>query len=313
MKNPAKQAILWAAADPTLGTHLPRYRFVQATVRRFMPGTDAGSALKAAEDLAGRGIPTTFTHLGENVEEPRQAERVAAGYLDVLDAIAERGLDTEISVKLTHLGYDLDPEAAFTHLVAVAEGADRHDNRVWIDMESSPYVDGTLALFRRALERFPTMGICLQAYLRRTPQDASDVLAAGGSIRLVKGAYREPADVALQDRGAIDESYRRLGIEMLRRSAGGDARVTFGTHDVDLLNDIRARAAAEGFGPTDFEVAMLYGIRVADQYRMAQDGLRVRVLIAYGTHWYPWFMRRMAERPANMWFAARNLVARHPG
>jgi proline dehydrogenase len=310
--NPAKQVILWAAANHTLGTHLPRYRFVQATVRRFMPGTDAEAALEAAEDLRDRGIPTTFTHLGENIEDREQAGRVAAGYLDVLDAIADRGLDTEVSVKLTHLGYDLDPEVSFGHLVAIAERAERQGNRVWVDMESSPYVSGTLAVYRRALERFPTLGVCLQAYLRRTPQDTADVLAAGGSIRLVKGAYREATDVALRSRDTIDESYRRLAMEMLRRSAGGDARITFGTHDVDLLNDIRAQAAAEGFGAEAFEVAMLYGIRVTDQYRMADEGLRVRVLIAYGTHWYPWFMRRMAERPANVWFAIRNLVARHP-
>jgi proline dehydrogenase len=312
MKNPAKQAILWAASDPTLGTHLPRYPFVQATVRRFMPGTDAASAMEAAGGLRARGIPTAFTHLGENVEELGQADGVARGYLDVLTAIAEHGLDTEISLKLTHLGYDLDPEVAFDHLMTIAERADATGNRVWIDMESSPYVDGTVSLFRRGLERFPTLGICLQAYLRRTPQDVADVLDAGGSIRLVKGAYRESAEVALQDRGAIAATYRRLALEMLRKKPGGEARITLGTHDVEMLEDIRALAAAEGFGPRDLEIAMLYGIRVADQYRMAGEGLRVRVLIAYGTHWYPWFMRRMAERPANVWFAVRNLFARHP-
>ncbi len=277
-----------------------------------MPGEEAGAALEAAEGLAARGVLTTFTHLGENVEDRAQAERVAHGYLAVIAMIAERELDIEISVKLTHLGYDVDREETFGRLEALAETAQRLGNRVWIDMESTAYVAGTIQLYRRGLARFPTMGLCLQAYLRRTPQDLADLLADHASIRLVKGAYQEPRDLALRSRAAIDESYRRLALEMFRKKTSPDQRMVLGTHDVDLLARIATDASREGFARSDYEIAMLYGIRVADQYRLAADDHRVRVLIAYGTHWYPWFMRRMAERPANIWFAARNLAARHP-
>ncbi len=312
MKDPAKQAILWASSNRVLAERLPRLGLVKATVRRFMPGEDADAALEGATTLGERDLPTMFTHLGENVGDLTQAGAVVQGYLDILARIAEAGLDTEISLKLTHLGYDLDPEAAYANLERIAAEAERLDNRVWVDMESAVYVDGTIELFRRGLARFPTMGICLQTYLRRTPQDLADLLAAGASIRLVKGAYKESAEVALQSRAAIDETYRLLALEALRKTPGGQARLALGTHDVALLERIETAAAREGFGRDDYEIAMLYGIRTADQIRLRGSGHRVRVLISYGTHWYPWFMRRMAEKPSNIWFAVRNLVARNP-
>jgi proline dehydrogenase len=170
-------------------------------------------------------------------------------------------------------------------------------------------VEPTLAIYRRLREEFELTGICIQAYLHRTPQDVADLLAAGGSIRLVKGAYREHHDVAIHDPGRIRKSFEKVALEFLRWAGGG--RIALATHDMELLGEIERRAAAAGFDRDAYEIQMLYGIRAADQRRLASEGFRVRVLISYGTHWYPWFMRRVAEHPGrNLWLAIRNLFAR---
>jgi proline dehydrogenase len=307
--NPARDAILLAARNRWLATHLPRYRFVRAMVARFMPGERMEDALEAAERLAADGIPTTFTYLGENVEDAADADAVAEHYLTLLDLIEERGIDAEVSVKPTHLGLDLDPEDTFTRLRRLAQRSAAMGKHLFLDMESAAYVEPTLAIYRRLRDEFENIGVCMQAYLHRTPQDVADLLAAGASIRLVKGAYREPGDLVIRDRRTIRATFEKLALEFLRWSGGG--RLALATHDVHLLTEIERRAAAAGFGRDAYEIQMLYGIRVADQRRLAGEGFRVRVLISYGTHWYPWFMRRLAEHPGkNMWLAVRNLFAR---
>ncbi len=306
--GPARDAILWAAGNRWLREHLPRYRFVRATVARFMPGERMEEAVAAAERLAGDGIAATFTFLGENVTTEDEAEVVARHYLRLLDLIEERGMDAEVSVKPTHLGLDLGLEGTLGRLQRLADRSAAQGRHLFLDMESAPYVEPTLQLYRRLLESSERTGVCIQAYLHRTPQDVADLLAAGGSVRLVKGAYKEPADAAIHDRRRISSVFGQLALAFLHGSSGG--RLALATHDVELLAEFARRAAAAGFGRDAYEIQMLYGIRVADQRRLARDGYRVRVLIAYGTHWYPWFMRRLAERPANVWFAIRNLLAR---
>ena len=307
--NPARDALLMAAGNRWLAEHLPRYRFVRATVRRFMPGERMEDALDAAARLAEDGIPATFTYLGENVRSTADADAVEEHYLRLLDLIEERGLDVEVSVKPTHLGLDLDPEATLERLRRLAERSAALDRHLFLDMESAPYVEPTLAIYRRLREEFELTGICIQAYLHRTPQDVADLLAAGGSIRLVKGAYREHHDVAIHDPGRIRKTFEKIALEFLRWAGGG--RLALATHDLELLGEIERRAAAAGFGRDSYEVQMLYGIRAGDQRRLAGEGFRVRVLISYGTHWYPWFMRRVAEHPGrNLWLGIRNLFAR---
>jgi proline dehydrogenase len=307
--NPARDAILLAARSRWLAEHLPRFRFVRATVARFMPGERIEDAIEAAEGLAAEGIPATFTYLGENVEDAADADVVVDHYLELLDLIEERGIDAEVSVKPTHLGLDLDAEETFRRLHLLAERSAAMGKHLFLDMESAAYVDPTLAIYRRLREEFENTGVCIQAYLHRTPQDVADLLAAGASVRLVKGAYREPADVAIHDHRRIRATFEKLALEFLRWSGGG--RLALGTHDVPLLTEIERRAAAAGFDRDAYEIQMLYGIRVADQRRLAREGSRVRVLISYGSHWYPWFMRRLAEHPGrNLWLAIRNLLAR---
>jgi proline dehydrogenase len=307
--NPPRDAILLAARNRWLGAHLPRFRFVRATVARFMPGERIEDAIDAAERLAAEGIPATFTYLGENVESTADADAVAEHYLELLDMIEERGIDAEVSVKPTHLGLEVDAEETYRRLRRLAERSAATGKHLFLDMESVPYVEPTLAIYRRLREEFENTGVCIQAYLHRTPQDIADLLVAGASVRLVKGAYREPGDVAIHDRRRIRATFEKLALEFLRWSGGG--RLALATHDVQLLSEIERRAGAAGFERSAYEIQMLYGIRSADQRRLANEGFRVRVLISYGTHWYPWFMRRLAEHPGrNLWLAIRNVFSR---
>jgi proline dehydrogenase len=305
-----RDAILWAADNRWLREHLPRYRFVRSSVARFMPGEELADALGAAERLAADGIPTTFTALGENVTTKAEAQRVAQHYLEAFERIADRGLDTEISVKPTHLGLDVDRALAARNLARLAERAGEAGSWLWLDMESSAYVEPTIELYRTLRDVHANMGICLQAYLRRTAADVESLLAADPSVRLVKGAYREAPELLVGGRALVDESYRVLALRLLE-SRGPGARIALGTHDVDLIERVEADASVRGLGRGALEVAMLYGIRADEQRRLARQGYAMRTLIAYGTYWYPWFMRRIAEKPvANTLLALRNLIAR---
>jgi proline dehydrogenase len=302
----ARNAVLWAADNPWLRAHLPRYRFVRASVRRFMPGETTDEAIAAARRLAEQGLPTMFTLLGENVTNLDAVRGVVDDYRATYDRIVAEGLDTEISVKPSHLGVDLDPDAAMTNLEELAAVAAEHDNWLWLDMESAPYVDPTIELYRKLRAGHPNVGIALQAYLKRTADDVDALMPLDPTIRLVKGAYREPRELVFGSREVIDEAYRRLALLILARK-GPVGRLALGTHDVNLVRQIRSDA----HGRELFEVHMLYGIRSADQLRMAADGYRVRTLISYGTHWYPWYMRRIGEKPIeNSLLALRNLFSR---
>ena len=303
--NFARNAILWAADNPWLREHLTSFRFVRRTVARFMPGETLDAALGAAARLANDGLPTIVTELGENVTTRKEAEDVADHYIDAYGTIADRRLDTEISVKPTHLGLDLDPDLAAENVERVAQGAEQHGSWLWLDMESSRYVQPTIDLFRKVRATRPNTGICLQAYLRRTPVDINDLMP-DASIRLVKGAYREHENLLVGDRQAIDESYRRLALRILEVK-GPSERLVLGTHDVGLVSRIEVDVESRD----EFEIAMLYGIRSSDQVRLAGEGYTIRTLISYGPHWYPWFMRRIAENPLeNVLLALRNFIGR---
>ena len=304
-----RSLLLAAAQNRWLREHASRYWFVRGTVSRFMPGETFDAALSAAEALRSKRIGTVFTHLGENVKDSAEAQQVTEHYLEVLRRIKESGLQAEISVKLTQLGLDLSPELCFEHLNAIVERAQK-DSIIWVDMEASNYVDATLDLYRRALTAHPNVGICLQAYLHRTKDDLAKLLPLRPSIRLVKGAYDEPPEIAFARKQDVDESYFELGKQMLRaKKENRCVRAAFGTHDVALMRRLADFAAAEGFGKKDFEVQMLYGIQRAEQERLASEGCTSIVLVAYGSYWYPWFVRRLAERPANLWFMVRNVFA----
>lgn len=273
-----------------------------------MPGEDVGAALDAASAFAGAGMGSVVTALGERVTTRAEAEAVRQHYVEVIEAIRARGLPTHLSVKLTHLGLDVDRALCTDSVSALCARATAASTMLWIDMEESHYVDATLELYRRVRADHAGVGVCLQAYLRRTPADLEPLLAAGGSVRLVKGAYREPPSIAFARKADTDAAYHALAVRMLE-AAAPDRPQVFGTHDLALVDKIRSRAVSAGLAAAAWEVHMLYGIRAADQRALAASGVRVRVLISYGTHWFPWYVRRLAERPANVWFVVRSLVS----
>lgn len=304
-----RSLLLAASQNGWLRERASRYKFVRRSVSRFMPGEQIGDALVAATALEQRKIAGVLTHLGENVRDSREAAEVTKHYLDVLQRIRGTELKTEISVKLTQLGLDQSLELCLLNLKQILQ-QEETGKTVWIDMEASSYVDATLNVYRKALEQFPKTGICLQAYLYRTKEDLKSLLALKPSVRLVKGAYKEPGDVAYPAKRDVDECYFSLGQEMLRaQSDGRMQRAAFGTHDVALIRRLQDFAAKEGMLRHALEIQMLYGIQRAEQERLAAEGYRSAVLVAYGNYWYPWFVRRLAERPANLWFMLKNLFA----
>ena len=304
-----RSMLLAASQNQWLRHRAANYPFVRRTVSRFMPGETLDDALGAAQILRGKKIGAVFTHLGENIKDRAEAQQVADHYIEVLKRIREKGLQAEISVKLTQLGLDLSPDLCFEHLNAIIERAQK-DSIVWVDMEASNYVEATLDLYRRTLIAHPNVGVCLQAYLHRTRDDLAKLLPLRPSIRLVKGAYNEPPEIAFARKQDVDESYFELAKQMLRaKKENRCVRAAFGTHDVALIRRLSDFATAAGFAKEDFEVQMLYGIQRAEQERLASEGCNSIVLVSYGSYWYPWFVRRLAERPANLWFMVRNVFA----
>ena len=303
----ARTLLLKASDSKWLRENGTRAPFVRRAVSRFMPGESFDDMVVAARVMAAEGVTAVFTRLGENVRDLAEADGVAGHYLDGIDRIRELNLACEPSIKLTQLGLDIDRELAYGHLRDLAARAHATGNYLWVDMEQSSYVDVTLELTRRLRGEFPRVGVCLQAYLFRTRADLVELMGRGIGIRLVKGAYNEPAGVAFPRKSDVDANYAALAQVMLEAgSRAGGARPVFGTHDVQLIDTIRRHAATIGVKPAEFEFHMLYGIQKATQLRLAHDGAAVRVLIAYGAYWFPWYMRRLAERPANMWFVAKS-------
>src|ERR1700692_3220539 len=305
--NPARSILLAASQNAWLRDHAARHKFVRRAVSRFMPGEELSDALAAAQRLQSKNIGAIFTRLGENITDQAEAQSVTEHYLEVLRNVREQQLDAEVSVKPTQLGLDLSPELCYGNLKAII---DHEEPRrvVGIDMEASNYVDATLQLYRRVLGEFRNVGVCLQAYLHRTKEDLATLLPLRPSIRLVKGAYSERPEIAFPEKRDVDENYFELAKEMLiAKKAEPKIRAAFGTHDVVLLRRISEFAATNGLPKSDVAVQMLYGIQSGEQERLAREGYRSKVLVSYGIHWYTWFMRRLAERPANLWFVARNL------
>ena len=302
--------LLWSSENAFLAQRLPRFRFVQRAVRRFMPGETPEAAMTVAFRLQKSRMGTLFTLLGENVTEPREAVEVVKHYQEVLRGLDRRELDVEISVKLTQLGVDLGRDLAAANLETILSLADELNRFVWIDMEASGYVDVTLDLYKTARARYENTGLCLQAYLYRTAEDLEGLLPLRPAIRLVKGAYAEPDDVAFPKKKDVDKNYLTLALRLLDVVGDGGVRAAFGTHDGTLLEKIQQAAAARGIPRGQLEFQMLYGINTAEQERLAGEGYKMQALISYGSAWFPWYMRRLAERPANLWFVVRKMVQR---
>jgi len=272
-----------------------------------MPGETLEDALREASALGDRGVPVIVTMLGENLHTAEETHAIVDEYVRAMEMASERGLDVEISIKPTHLGLDQDPGLVFdnaSRLAASAEGR----GTLWVDMEGSGYTEPTLELYRRLKRRHDNVGICLQSYLRSTPDDLGGLLHLAPRLRLVKGAYAEPPDIAFPDKADVDRAYRELADVLFEHiGAGGPGFVAFGTHDAPLIDWLLARAAELGIANDRYEVEMLYGIARKEQDRLVAAGTPLRILISYGDAWFPWYMRRLAERPANVWFVIRSV------
>jgi proline dehydrogenase len=304
-----RSVLLRGSQSAWLRERATRYRFVRRAVSRFMPGETAEDALKTAVALKQQAIGAVFTRLGENVTDPAEAVQVAEHYLGALDRIRELGLNAEVSVKLTQLGLDLGQDLCYSNLICIVERASGA-GVVWIDMEASQYVDATLEIYRRARKAYPHVGVCLQAYLHRTADDLASLIPLGAAIRLVKGAYKEPPSVAFPRKKQVDENYFKLAAQMLGEEArAAHLRAAIATHDRVLIQRIIDFVQSRKLGRDSLEFQMLYGIQTQEQLRLARAGWKSIVLVAYGSYWFPWYMRRLAERPANVWFVLRNLLA----
>src|SRR5438067_4131258 len=301
-----RRLLLWCARNPWLASHVPRWGFARRAVRRFLPGEGFDAALKAALDFKAKGVGALFTQLGENITDLEDANRVVAHYEEVL--AGSTGLQAEISVKPTQLGLDIDEAAAFPNLQRLAGAAAEANSFLWIDMEGSAYTDRTLDLYRRLRRHRSDIGVALQAYLYRTVSDIAGLLPLRPSIRLVKGAYAEPPEIAFTAKRDVDANYLALTVFMLPEVMRSRLRLVLATHDVDLVARAWRFGQALGMDRSQLEVAMLYGIRAGEQVRLAREGFTVWDLIAYGDAWYAWYLRRLAERPANVWFVARQLL-----
>ncbi len=302
----ARNALLRASKSQWLAAQMTQRAFARRAVKRFMPGERLSDALDAAQTLVPSKIGTIITRLGETLTGERNTDEVRDHYLSALDEIARRGLPTQLSVKPTQLGLDLSVEECARQIAPIAIKSKAQGATLWIDMEDSSYVERTLQLYEQLQSAHGSLGLCIQSYLFRTPKDLERLIPLKPAIRLVKGAYAEPAEVAFPAKQDTDKAYVALGERLLEAAKDGNAFPVFGTHDMTIVQRLVARAGEIGVAPGKFEVHMLYGIRAAEQRALAQQGHSVRCLVSYGNNWFPWYMRRLAERPANVWFVVRS-------
>lgn len=301
-----RATLLKAAGSKTLRRQMTNNRVARRVVRRFVAGDTLDDAERVVRALNAEGISVALDHLGENTRSEAQARAAAASYLAALDRIQEQGLDANISVKLTALGLDIAEQLAAEETAKVAARGKEVGAMVGVDMEAHPYVDRTLDLVERLKESYDDVGVCLQAYLYRTGEDLARLNRAGVPVRLVKGAYQEPPEVAWPGKRQVDDAYARL----LEPLLAANPYPMVATHDPRLQRLAKTLAAKLGRDRSSFEFQMLYGVRRDLQQQVVAEGYRLRVYVPYGDEWYPYFMRRLAERPANLYFFLSNLVKR---
>ena len=300
-----RSALIYLSRREGLKEFATRFKPFKKLTTRFIAGENIQEAVAAIREVNARGCTASFDHLNESVTSMAETEAEVREYLDVLARIDETGIDSNVSIKLTQFGLEIDPELAHRNARRVVEDAARRKNFVRIDMEGSNVTQATIDVFKRLRAEFGLndVGIVLQSYLYRTMDDARALLQIPARIRICKGAYNEPPEVAYPDKKDVDDNYVRV-TQLLLRSGVYHG---IATHDPKMIDATIDFAQKEGIGKEAFEFQMLYGIRRDLQEQLARDGYRMRVYVPYGKHWYPYFMRRLAERPANIWFVLKNL------
>ena len=300
-----RSALIYLSRHEGLKDFAAKFGLFKRLTTRFIAGENTDEAVAAIRDLNTRGCTASFDHLNESVSSMAETEAEVREYLGVLARIDETGIDSNLSIKLTQFGLEIDPELAYRNARRIVEDAARRGNFVRVDMEGSNVTQATIDIFKRLRAEFDLndVGIVIQSYLYRTMDDARELLKIPARIRLCKGAYNEPPEVAYPDKKDVDDNY--VGVMQLLLSSGVYHGIA--THDPKMIDATVAFVQREGIGKDAFEFQMLYGIRRDLQDQLARDGYRMRVYVPYGKHWYPYFMRRLAERPANIWFVLKNL------
>ena len=300
-----RSALIYLSRQEGLKDFATRFSLFRKLTTRFIAGEDIDEAVAAIKAINARGCSATFDHLNESVTSSAETEAEVREYQDVLARIDESGIDSNVSIKLTQFGLEIDPDLAYRNARRVVTEAVRRGNFVRVDMEGSNVTQSTLDVFKRLREEFGLndVGIALQSYLYRTMEDARALLKIPARIRICKGAYHEPPEVAYPNKKDVDDNYVRV-MQLLLSSAVYHG---IATHDPKMIDATVDFAQREGIRKEQFEFQMLYGIRRDLQEQLARDGYRMRVYVPYGKHWYPYFMRRLAERPANIWFVMKNM------
>jgi len=300
-----RSALIYLSRQEGLKEFAARFGLFKKLTTRFIAGENIDEAVAAIRDLNAHGCTASFDHLNESVGSIAETESEVREYLDALARIDETGIDSNVSIKLSQFGLVIDPELAYRNARRIVEDAARRGNFVRVDMEGSNVTQATIDLFKRLRSEFGLndVGIVIQSYLYRTMEDARDLLKIPARIRLCKGAYNEPPEVAYPSKKDVDDNYVRV-MQLLLASGIYHG---IATHDPKMIEATIDFAQREGIGKDAFEFQMLYGIRRDLQVQLARDGYRMRVYVPYGKHWYPYFMRRLAERPANIWFVLKNL------
>ncbi len=306
--NIFRNIFLWASLNPWMRRNVPTWKYVQKAVKKFLPGERVEDALEASKKFQADGIPTLLTHLGENIKDLSEGAAVCDHYLELIDKIAARSLDSEVSLKLTQLGFDLSFDITYERFKTITQKVqEKLGNIIWIDMEGSAYTQQTIDFYKKIKQEYNNVGLCLQTYLYRTEKDLDDLLKINAHIRLVKGAYKEPKEIAFPIRKDVDKNFLNLSKKLLRVTNSKNIRAAFATHDENLCSLIIRESKHYSVPKEKVEFQMLYGIKPGYQKKLAYDGYLVKTLISYGNFWYPWYMRRLAERPANVWFVLKNI------
>ncbi len=301
------RALLLRLADsPRVARFVKHNGMSAGFARRFVAGETMEDTAGPVRALNGAGIPCSLDYLGENTTNEKEAAESVAYYHRLFDFIAGSKLDSNVSLKLTQLGMDLDDDLVYRNMRSILDHASQYDQFVRIDMEGSAYTQSTLNLFYRLWEDYKNVGAVIQTYLHRSEKDVERLIDVGARVRLVKGAYNEPADVAFQSKAEVDRNFLRLMRELLLK--GNYPAIA--THDESMIRATLRHAREHEIAPDRYEFQMLYGIRRERQMQTVKDGYRMRVYVPFGTQWYGYMMRRLAERPANLWFVVKNLFRR---
>lgn len=301
-----RAGLLWLSEQQQIFRFVRRNGLAKRLASRFVAGETPDEGVTAVRELNRSGISASLDLLGESVGKPEEARQARDVYLDTLDRIRAAGVDSNVSVKLTQMGLDIAEDLAIENMSAIIERAARYASFVRIDMEGSAYTARTLDLFKRVF--YPkfgnAVGVVLQSYLRRTPQDVDDMIALGARVRLCKGAYQEPPDIAFPTKRDVDQTYETCMQRLLEHGNYPG----LATHDERIITAARGFVRAKGIAAERYEFQMLHGVRRDLQVALRRDGYTLRVYVPFGTHWYPYLMRRLAERPANVAFIAGSLV-----